>query len=130
MVNKVVYFIVAGIFPIIAFAKMGAVFDSEGTGSSGNGPIEWILLVVIIFASYGMLLSRYDEWKTRKKNKEKIKLEPLGFAEILFYLFLGLFLAIPLFFIGKMLFGVELVKEFWLVFYITPIAILIFLDRN
>jgi hypothetical protein len=129
MVNKVVYFIVAGIFPIIAFAKMGAVFDSEGTGSSGNGPIEWILLVVIIFASYGMLLSRYDEWKTRKKNKEKINLEPIG-VEIVAYLFIGLFMAIPLFFIGKMLFGIELVKEFWLLIYITPVAILIFLERN
>jgi hypothetical protein len=128
---KIVSFIVASLLPIIVFAKMGYITDPYDTGgSSGNGPIEWILLVVIIFASYGMLLSRYDEWKTRKKNKEKIKLEPLGFAEIFFYLFLGLFMAIPLFFIGKMLFGVELVKEFWLVFYITPIAILIFLDRN
>ena len=114
---------------LVTYPMLYSEFDSEGTGSSGNGSIEWILLVVIIFASYGMLLSRYDEWKTRKKNKEKINLEPIG-VEIVAYLFIGLFMAIPLFFIGKMLFGIELVKEFWLLIYITPVAILIFLERN
>ena len=54
---KIVSFIVASLLPIIVFAKMGYITDPYDTGgSSGNGPIEWILLVVIIFASYGMLL--------------------------------------------------------------------------
>ena len=117
----------------IAFADRYGMYEDADSYGGGSGIVGTLGILIITVLAYWYLHSTFQDWKDRRKSKEKEltfdfswdTLFMIGFLSII-----GIFIAFPVIMMFKFFGGVDAVDDVWATIWIISTSLVVFLSYN